>query len=304
MGKRSNSYLLSQAGDHPLLTAEEEQDLTRAYQAGKTAEERSKRARSPKTIAVLQAQITKGKEAGEKLISFNIRLIHSTTFRYLRRFQVVPNNSVELEDAVQDGVLGFIWALGEYDPDLGFRLSTYAVWWIRHFVQRGIDNTGQTIRIPIHMAERRRTVDRTRSRLQREMGREEISNLEVSQAMEVKEKTVSATGYLPWTVSLDEVIATNKKGGVGGDTELIEVIAAETNVEEETLNRISLADLREAMSDVLNAREIEILRLRFEEDFTLQEVGDKFDLTRERVRQIQSSAIRKLKKRLKVSGSG
>lgn len=301
MGRGPTNYLLNEAGGHALLTAEEERELSRAYQAGIAAQAKLKRARSPKTIASLQARVAKGEAAKERMISSNIRLVFSTTARYLRKFQVIPNDAVEFEDAVQDGHLGLLRALEDYDPDKG-RFSTYATWWIRHFVQRGIDNTGPLIRIPVHMADRRRTVKKVRARIQKERGREKVSVEEVARATGISPKAIAKTDQLPWMVSLDETVFPDH---TAGEVERTDVIPDDrVNVEAEALERIWAADLLEAMGKILTPRELKILRLRFEDDFKLREVGEKLDLTRERVRQIQSDAIRKLRKSLKVSGSG
>lgn len=300
MGRGPTNYLLNEAGGHALLTAEEERELSQAYKDGIAAQAKLKRARSLKTIASLQERIAKGEAARERMISSNIKLVFSTTARYLRRFKVIPNDAVEFEDAIQDGMLGLMRAVEKYDPERGYRFSTYATPWIRQFIRREIDNIGQTIRIPIHMAVRRRRVGSAKRRLQQKRGRPEITGAELAQATGISEKAVAQTDYLPWTVSLDEPAFTDAEGEI----ERIDMIADKTNVEEEALGRITLANLLEAAESILTPRQLTILRLRFEDGLTLQEVGDKFDLTRERIRQVQLSAIRKLRKSLKVSGSG
>ncbi|MEX1068644.1 MAG: sigma-70 family RNA polymerase sigma factor, partial [Patescibacteria group bacterium] len=167
MKAESGNYLIEQAGDHPLLTAEEERDLSRTYRKGSAAQAKLARARSPQTKASLQKLVARGEEARQRMISSNIKLVVSTTARYLWRFDPVSNGGIGLDDAIQDGILGLMRAVEDYDPELGWRFSTYATWWIRQFVQRGIDNAGPTIRIPVHMADRRRLIKRVREQLQK-----------------------------------------------------------------------------------------------------------------------------------------
>ena len=292
-------YLLADSENYPLLNAEEEKELARAYQEGKRARKKLERARSTKSIASLRRRVSAGEEARQRMISSNVRLVVSATARYLRKIRAGSDRAdLELDDLVQDGMEGLMRAVEDFDPALGWRFSTYATGWILHFVQRGIDNSGSTIRIPVWIADHQRTVRKARERLRQEQGREEIGIEEVAQATGISKRVVSSTDQLPWTVSLDEVIATSKKGGVEGDKERVDFIAADIDVEEEVLIGVMSSDLWELTQEVLTPIQYHVLKLRYEDDLTLQKIGNKFGLTRERARQIEKAALRELRKHL------
>jgi len=293
--------LLAASEKHPLLTAEEEKELSRTYQDGVAARDKLRRARSPKTVASLQEKIRRGGEARDRLVLANIRLVVSVAQRY-RRAAVRANSGrwTELEDDVQQGILGLYRTVEKFDPERGIRFSTYAVPWIRQFIQRGIDDGGPTIRIPVHMADRRRMVRRAQERLRKERGNEEISAEEIAAATGLKETEVDGVDRLPWTVSLDKLIPTAD----GEDLDRHRFVADETDVEEEALGRIMRDRLTEAVREALTPEQFEVLRLRYGEGMLLREIGEAFHFTRERARQVQNAALERLRDRLEANGSG
>ncbi len=283
---------LKQIGDHPLLTAEEERKLSNLYQEGKRAKDKllSKGRRSPQTVKLLERKATEGEEARQKLISSNLRLVISNASKYARKLQQFPNDTIDINDLAQDGMLGLIRAIEDYDPEKA-RFSTYATWWIIQHMQRGLDNTVSTIRIPVHMVNRRRKVLKNENLLQQRQGRQEIAVEDVARASDLTERKVTEVSNLPWTTSLDEPLPND---GGDNETERIKLIGDTIDVEAEALTQVLTSQLVEAMREVLTPKEQLVLRWRYWDGLKGPKIVKKLDLTRQRVEQIQRHARVKL----------
>jgi len=260
---------LESVADHDLLTAEDEVRLARSMERGKKAQRR------------LDAS------GPDDLIRSNLRLVISIGKRYTGR-------GLDLLDLVQEGNLGLIRAVEKFDWRKGFKFSTYATWWIRQAITRGLGNQGRTIRLPVHMVDVVRTVQETAltlgERLRRSPTLEEIAE---SSGLDVERVRVAmeAPGD---TVSLDRPVGTD------GDAELSDFVeddaAADPFV---AAAEVSARQSLERAMCLLDEREREVVRLRYGLEGgsprTLSDVGDHFDLTRERIRQIEGRALAKLR---------
>ena len=226
-------------------------------------------------------------EAREKLINSNLRLVVSTAKRSLGR-------GLSLQDLIQEGNMGLMKAADKYDPGKGFRFSTYATWWIRQSISRALADQGRTIRIPVHMGELIGKI----VRLQREelaRSGERLSEQALAGRLGVDVRRVhAAVTCISDTVSLETAVGDDE------DTDLGYFIADEkaADPERETMDRLMKEALEEALSS-LQEREEKVIRLRFGLDDgrprTLEEVGSVFGVTRERIRQIEKNALRRMK---------
>jgi RNA polymerase primary sigma factor len=252
---------LNEAAKWPLLTAEEEVELAKRVERGDQA-------------------------AKERMINSNLRLVVSIAKRY-------QGHDLHLLDLIQEGIIGLIRAVEKFDWRLGFKFSTYATWWIRQAVQRGVANKSRTIRIPVHIIEREQKIRRAMRELVAEHGREptdqEIAKraqLPLGQVREVRQAARAVT-------SLDRPLG-DETGATFGD-----VIPTEGRGPEEEVT-VSLQEqaLRRAVAD-LPEREQLVLKLRYGLDGdadpkSLEAIGHELGLTRERVRQIESAALERL----------
>jgi RNA polymerase primary sigma factor len=255
---------LREIGKIPLLSAEEELEL--AYRV-KDGEKRAK----------------------DKMAEANMRLVVSIAKRYVGR-------GLDLLDLIQEGNTGLLRAVEKFDPDKGFKFSTYATWWIRQAITRAIADQARTIRIPVHMVETINKLLRTQRRLTQELNREP-SNEEIAEAMEIEVEKVEHIMKIKQDISsLDASIRDDEE-----DSVLSDFIEDEDTVspEESATNQL----LKEQVKDILAAlteREQKILKLRFGledgKQHTLEEVGQEFSVTRERIRQIEAKALAKLRK--------
>jgi len=292
---------LRQVGDHALLTAEEEKNLSDLYQEGKRAKAKllGKGSRSARTVQLLERKVAEGEEARQKLISSNFRLVTSSASKYARRLEQFPNDMIDINDLAQDGMLGLIRAVEDYDPEKA-RFSTYATWWIYQRMHRGLENTEATIRLPVHMANRRRKVLKNVNLLQQKRGKQEIAVEDVARAADLKEREVIEIYNLPWTISLDEPLSNN-----GGDkeTERIELIGDTVDVEAEALSQVLSSQLFEAMRKALTPKEHFVLQCRYWDGLLGPAIAKKLGVTRQRVEQIESHARVKLAHYLQENGS-
>jgi RNA polymerase primary sigma factor len=255
---------LREIGKIPLLSAEEE-------------------------LALAQRVVAGEKDAKDKMAEANMRLVVSIAKRYVGR-------GLDLLDLIQEGNTGLLRAVEKFDPDKGFKFSTYATWWIRQAITRAIADQARTIRIPVHMVETINKLLRTQRRLTQELNREP-TNEEIAKEMEIDVDKVEHIMKIKQDISsLDASIRDDEE-----DSVLADFIEDEDTVSPEESATGQL--LKEQVKDMLGAlteREQKILKLRFGledgKSHTLEEVGQEFSVTRERIRQIEAKALAKLRK--------
>jgi RNA polymerase primary sigma factor len=253
---------LNEAGRYPLLTAAEEIELAKRVERG-------------------------DREAKDRMINSNLRLVISIAKRY-------QGHDLPLLDLIQEGIIGLIRAVEKFDWRKGFKFSTYATWWIRQAVQRGVANKSRTIRIPVHISEREQRLRRAERELRAKLGREpdekevaKAAKLPLKQVREVREAARAVT-------SLDRPV------GEEGEASFGDLVAKEHAPPPEEEVRVSLG--REALHRAiaeLPDREREIVKLRYglngdRDPTSLEEIGRRMGLTRERVRQIEAEALERL----------
>lgn len=272
----------------PLLTAEEEVDLAQRIERGRIArEELAKGNASPRRRQDLRLLIEDGWAAREHLITANSRLVISVAKKYMGR-------GVPFLDLIQEGNIGLIRATKKFDYRRGHKFSTYATWWIRQAVTRAIADQGRTIRVPVHMGDQINKLLRVQHQLTQRLGREP-SVEELASALEVPPKKVENMIQVARRPLSLETPTDDEEDSVLGD--FIEDDEAAPPDDTATYNL-----LREHLSEVLNGlppREVRILQLRYGlldgQAYTLEEVGRKMGVTRERVRQIEAQALSRLR---------
>ena len=247
---------------YPLLTVEEEKELA---------------------IAKDQGDI----KAKKKLIESNLRLVISIAKQYIGR-------GLSFEDLIQEGNAGLIKAVDKFDVSKGYKFSTYATWWIKQSVGRALAEQSRVIRIPIHMYEKVNKLKKIEMNLSAELGRDP-SYEEIAMALgESIEKVKEYKKASQEVMSLDVPMGENK------DTSLSEfIVDTENNIEEDALRKINEEDIFCLMKKILTERENKILILRLglknDEQMTLEQIGQMYGVTRERIRQIETKALRKLR---------
>ncbi len=275
----------------PLLAMDEEQELAKRIERGRYARkalEKLNGSCSPSRRQELEQQMADGVLAREHLIKANTRLVVSIAKRYMGR-------GVPFLDLIQEGNLGLMKAVEKYEYKRGFRFSTYATWWIRQTITRSIADQGRTIRVPVHMVDRIRQLYRLTHEMEQKLGRQPNTE-ELAEALNVPITKVDWMMRVSWLpLSLESPINEDEE-----DSEL--GMFVEDNVTPTPIQSAYSKMLREKIEDVLDTlppREARILRLRFGLEnghtYTLEEVGQKFGLTRERIRQIESKALRRLR---------
>src|SRR5512146_2907509 len=275
----------------PLLSIEEELCLARRIEAGKQARQEMEITSGRSAVRrrkELNQVMDDGHLAREHLIKANTRLVVSIAKRYIGR-------GVPFLDLIQEGILGLMKAVEKYEYQRGFRFSTYATWWIRQTITRAIADPGRTIRVPVHMVDRIRLLYRTTHEMEQKLGRLR-TNDGLAESLGVLPSKVDWMLRVSWLpLSLESPINDDED-----DSELgmfVEDQVTPTPIQSTYANL-----LREKVQEVLDTlppREARILRLRFGLEngraYTLEEVGQKFGLTRERIRQIESKALRRLR---------
>ena len=281
---------LSDIGRYPLLTKDGEVRLAQAIEAGVAATaafEEGGSSLTPARKRELKRAIRQGDAAQLEFVQSNLRLVVSIAKKY-------QASGLPLLDLIQEGNLGLMHAVEKFDWRKGFKFSTYATWWIRQAITRGIANTGRTIRLPVHAGDTLARLQKARARLELKMGRP-ATLAELSAEVEMPEdKVTEALRFAAEPLSLSEPLRED------GDAELGDVV--EDRSAESPFEVAATALLPEEITRLLaplDDREREILKLRFGldrgEPRTLEEVGEHFNLTRERIRQIEARAMSKLR---------
>jgi RNA polymerase primary sigma factor len=273
----------------PLLSVDEELSIAHRIEAGLLARKSSNRnARIPVTRRCeLEVTIQDGILAREHLIKANTRLVVSIAKRYMGR-------GVHFLDLIQEGNLGLMKAVEKYDYHRGFRFSTYATWWIRQTITRAIADQARTIRVPVHMIDRIRQMYKTTHELEQKLGRAPTAE-ELADAIGLSTRKVQWIMKVSWLpLSLESPVGDDEESELGM---FIEDEFGPTPMQ--SAYQSMLRDKIEEVLTTLSPREARVLRLRFGLDdgnvYTLEEVGKKFGLTRERIRQIEGKALRRLR---------
>ncbi len=274
----------------PLLTTQEEVDLAMRIELGNESEAKLRKRNgngSTKGRAKLQAAVQDAMAARDHLIKANTRLVVSIAKKYMAR-------GVPFLDLIQEGNLGLMKAVEKFDYHRGYRFSTYATWWIRQTITRSIADQGRTIRVPVHMSDRIRRLYKEARQLEQELGRKPTPE-EIAEKMELDPRKVQWMMRVSWRpLSLESPV------GEEEDSELGSFVEDETTpTPTQSAYQNLLRDKIEEVLTSLSPREARILRLRFGlhngRSYTLEEVGQKFGLTRERIRQIEGKALRRLR---------
>lgn len=291
------SLYLKEVSLIPLLTAEEEVEIAATMERGKSSQrqlgEFSRQDLGEQRWLSLQRAVREGETARQHLIKSNFRLVISIAKKHIGR-------GVGFLDLIQEGNIGLIRAVEKFDYTRGYKFSTYATWWIRQAITRAIADQGRTIRVPVHMCDRINRVNRSKRDLSQKLGRDP-SLEELSQVLSIPAKQVEQLMKIAeHPLSLDMPMGDEQESHLGDFIE-----------DETTANPTEVANYKlmcEHMLHVMGAlssREGRVLQLRFGlrggRSHTLEEVGRKFGVTRERIRQIESKALRKLRHPLRAT---
>jgi RNA polymerase primary sigma factor len=290
-GKRASTsdlvrIYLREIGRVPLLTAEEEVELAKAIEAGLFAEDRLCVPGVRRVQPDLEELVWEGVRAKQRLIEANLRLVVSIAKRYVGRGMLFL-------DLIQEGNLGLIRAVEKFDYTKGYKFSTYATWWIRQAITRAIADQARTIRIPVHMVETINKLVRVQRQLHQDLGREPAPE-EIALEMDLPvDRVVDIQRIAQEPVSLQSPIGEE-------DSDLGDFIEdADAVVPMEAAAFIMLQDQLDDILATLSEREQRIIQLRFGlsdgHPRTLEEVGREFGVTRERIRQIESKTLAKLR---------
>ncbi|MBW3659532.1 MAG: sigma-70 family RNA polymerase sigma factor [Actinobacteria bacterium] len=280
---------LNDAGRHALLTKEDEADLAKRYQAGLHADRMlsDRDDLTPKRRAQLQMISRDGARSKERMVQANLRLVVPQA----RKFSGRDLDFIEL---IQEGNLGLLRAVEKFDHTKGYKFSTYAVWWIRQALQRGVASKARTIRVPAHVWELYGKLRAAELRLRQSKGSDPTEEEIAAEVDLTPERVREVREAMQDLVSLDRPI------GEDGDATMGDLIADADSVDPaDTAQEVDALSQIEAALDALDERERIILILRFglngEEPQTLEQIGEHFGLTRERIRQMQNRALAKLR---------
>jgi RNA polymerase primary sigma factor len=252
---------LNEIGRYPLLTAKEEVELAKRIERG-------------------------DREAKDRMINSNLRLVVSIAKKY-------QGHGLSLLDLIQEGIIGLIRAVEKFDWRRGYKFSTYATWWIRQAVQRGVANKAREIRIPVHIVEREQKMARAERELTLKLGRTP-TDAEIAKAAKLPLKQIQEVRRAARAVtSLDRPIGDENEGTMG------ELVAGETHEPEEEVTVSLRGDVLRRAVGQLPDRQREVVKLRYGlngdiDPVSLEEIGRRLGITRERVRQIEAEALERL----------
>lgn len=268
MGNEELKIYLNEINQIPLLSAEDEKELAIKAAQGDSS-------------------------AKEKLINSNLKLVVSIA----KKFQ---GNGISFLDLIQEGNMGLIAAIDKFDTSLGYRFSTYAYYWIKTTISRAVNQQNRSIRIPVYMVEKLSKYKKIEQELSQKYNREPTEN-EIAEKMDISVKEIrELKEYLSDAISLDAPIGDDKEDSFGSFVEDSSNGNPADNYEKEDMSKILLKVL-----DTLPEREAGILKMRFgigySSPLTLEEVGKRYSLTRERVRQIESSALKKMRNPIRAN---
>jgi RNA polymerase sigma factor (sigma-70 family) len=278
---------LDDIGRHDLLTKEDEIRLSQAIEVGEAARVEIEQGKGDaRRKRELRRLVREGDAAREQFLNANLRLVVSIAKKY-------QGSGMPLLDLVQEGNLGLLRAVEKFDWRKGFKFSTYATWWIRQAIQRGVAHSARTIRLPVHVEDQLNLLRKTRAELAKSLDREPTS-ADIAAALDMSVDTVNEVLLASQpTASLDAPLSEDsdsQRGDFIGDPNAEDPVQA--------AYRATLPREIEKLLSVLEERERTIMRMRFGLDgseLTLAEVGDYFGLTRERIRQIEARTLSKLR---------
>ncbi|HEX6946255.1 MAG TPA: RNA polymerase sigma factor [Acidimicrobiia bacterium] len=280
---------LNEISRYPLLTGQQEVELSMEMERGRKAAARleTEKDLSPEDRALLEQEVHAGRHAHQQLVQSNLRLVVSLARRYVGR-------GMSLLDLIQEGNLGLMRAVERFDYRRGFKFSTYATWWIRQAISRAIADQGRTIRMPVHVLDAVNKLTRAQRELTQQLGRAPTME-ELAADLEIDvDRVVELSRIAMDTVSLEMPVGDDDSGTLG---DLVEDVDSERPPE-----AASFASLQDELAEALEGlspREREVLIMRFGladgRMRTLEEVGAYFNVTRERVRQLETKALAKLR---------
>jgi len=280
---------LNGIGKTALLNAEKEVELAKRIEAGVFAQHMLETAKrlAPKRRSELNALVRDGLIAKNHLLEANLRLVVSLAKRYTGR-------GMPLLDLIQEGNLGLIRAVEKFDYAKGYKFSTYATWWIRQAITRGMADQSRTIRLPVHLVEQVNKLARIKRDLHQQLGREATHEELGAEVGLTAEKVADLLDHARDPVSLDMPVGTEEDAPLGDFIEDSEAADAESAV----ISGLLQDDLRRVLA-TLDEREQAVIRLRYGledgQPRTLDQIGKRFGLSRERVRQIEREVMSKLR---------